>query len=44
MNWLEIVFLVVSILLSIGEYYLYSSDLWWHAPPKTDGRNWTPPR
>jgi hypothetical protein len=43
MNWLEIVFLVVSVLLAIGEYYLFSSDLWWHAP-KADRRNWTPPR
>jgi hypothetical protein len=43
MNWLEIAFIVVSILLTVGELYLYSADLWWHAP-KTDRRNWTPPR
>lgn len=43
MGWLELVFLVVSLLLVIGELYLYSAALWWHAP-KTDRRNWPPPR
>jgi hypothetical protein len=43
MDWLDIGIAVVSILLAIGEYYLFSSDLWWHAQ-KTDRRNWTPPR
>lgn len=43
MSWLEIVILVLLVLLPIGELYLYTEALWWHAP-KADRRNWPPPR
>lgn len=47
MSWSEIALGVLAVLLCIGgialEAYVYSADIWWHEP-KTDRRNWPPPR
>jgi len=47
MNWWEIVLGVLVVVgwiaAIIGELWLYHAGLWWHEP-KTDRRNWTPPR
>ena len=46
MNWeivIGVLVVVGWIVALIGELWLYQSELWWHEP-KTDRRNWTPPR
>lgn len=44
MSWWEIVIaVVVFIVVPAVEFWFYESELFWHEP-KTDRRNWTPPR
>jgi hypothetical protein len=43
MDWWGIVLGALLIVGFIGEAWLYHAGLWWHEP-KTDRRNWTPPR
>lgn len=41
---LGVVFLVVSVVITLGVYYLVSGDYLWNRGPKSSGRNWSPPR
>jgi hypothetical protein len=38
---LEVVFVVVSLLLAVGEFYIWHAGLLWHEPKK-DPRNFPP--
>jgi hypothetical protein len=40
---LGIAFLIIGLVLSIGEFYLWHAGLFWHEP-KRDPRNFPPPR
>ncbi len=40
---LAIIFIVVPILLGLGEWYVYDRALWWH-DERRDPRNFPPPR
>lgn len=44
MSWWQIAIgVVIFVVAPVAELYIYSADLFWHGP-KTDRRNWTPPR
>ncbi len=40
---LGVIFIVVILLVSIGEWYVYDRALWWHHDSR-DPRNFPPPR
>lgn len=41
---LGVLFVVFSVAVTLGVYYLVSGDYLWDRGPKSNGRNWSPPR